>query len=93
MKANLKLPRVSIAQRFLLLPIFFIWWFFQLLVFSGFGGIFILMLGIPDLLCEFGKKKEDRDWKDSLDFISLPFICPVIWWIRYFKFGEYNSLD
>lgn len=90
---NFGFPRVSFLQRFYLLPIFFIWWCIQLLVYSICGGAFILMLGVPTLLLEFGKKKEDRNWGDSFHFISVPFIYPFIWWIRYFKFGEYNSLD
>lgn len=91
MKPNKKFPRISMKWRFILLPIFFIWWCFQFACFSCFGGIFCIIFGIVGLISELGNI--EKDFEDSLFLMALPFICPVIWWIRYFKFGEYNTLE
>lgn len=93
MEANFKFPRISMLWRFILLPIFFIWWLYQLFIFSFCGGIFVLIFGMIGIFSELGVKKDKRDWNDALFLISMPFVYPIVWWIRYFKFGEYNTLD
>lgn len=93
MEPNLDLPRLSVKMRWVLLPIMFIWWAFQLTCFSTFGGVFCIIIGVGDIFEQIGTKKEDRDWNNSFTILSAPFVFPVVWWIRYWKFGEYNTLD
>lgn len=90
---NLNFPRLTNLQKWMFLPIMFIWWFIQLIIYSLAGGFFLLSLGIASFFEEFGKKSENRDFITPLSMILAPLICPIIWWIRYWKFGEYNTLE
>ena len=91
-KPNEEFPRITMMWRFILLPLMIIWWFLQLLVFSGFGGIVCAIIAFVGFFSELGKKSEDRDFESGLFMLLTPIIAPFVWWIRYFKFGEYNPL-
>lgn len=90
MEQNLDFPRLSSTMKWVLLPIMFIWWVMQLICF---GGFFVMIVAIMDIFEQIGTKKEDRDWSNTWYIFSAPFTFPVIWWVRYWKFGEYNMLE
>jgi len=93
MEPNLDFPRLSVSMRWILLPIMLVWWGIQFICLSCFGGILSTIVAILDLFQQIGTKKEDRDWNNTWTIFSAPFVYPVVWWIRYYKFGEYNNLE
>lgn len=79
---------LSILKRIILLPISFVWWAINVLIFSSLG----FMAGIPMglfsvILLAFSHDKVDIDLTLFLLFGWL--ICPVLWWYKYFAYGEY----
>jgi hypothetical protein len=83
---------LSLLWRFLLFPIMIPWFLFQLFALSFFCGMALMMIALFSFLIIMGSKDWKEECKDSLGMFFLPIIAPIIWWIRYFKYGEYVTL-
>jgi hypothetical protein len=83
---------LSLLWRFILFPIMIPWFLFQLFALSFFCGTMLMIFALVSFIFIMGTKTWKEDSKDSLLMFSLPIAAPIIWWVRYFKYGEYVIL-
>lgn len=86
------IPHLNIFWRIVLAPIMFIWFTFQLILFSGIGGIVMIMLSFMSLLNAFGSLEWESEVAEAIGYIMMPIVSPFIWLFKYIYLGEYNTL-
>lgn len=82
---------ISQARRLFILPIMLPWWAVQFLCFTCFCGMVSVGLGCIFLLISL-VNPEEIPWQVGIFLIILPIGSPFLWWIKYFKNGEYALL-